>query len=91
MNITAEQQQPTKPKKPTDKQLKAEFVRLSDLNKERIATYGRNAGPGAFSEIAKANEMTAENVKALLKGGVTNWKKRHFSVWMDCKLYVKKR
>jgi len=88
MNITLEQPRI----KPTKAQLRAEFERLSDINKQRIKLYGRNAGPGTFKEIAEANEMTAENVKKMLKeDGIRDWKKRHFSVWEDCKLYVKKR
>ncbi len=83
MNITAEQQPPTL------RETRAEFKRLSKLNKERILTYGRNAGPGAFSEIGSNNEMTANSVKSLLKYGVSKWKQRHFKVWNDCKNYVK--
>jgi len=75
--------------KPTPDQLQEIYDAIKQINIERVQTYGRNAGKGAFVTIGEKCFMTQEQVKNILRNRVANWKPQHFKVYNLAKRFVK--
>jgi len=75
--------------KPNPEQLQTAYDAIKQINLERVQTYGRNAGKGAFVIIGEKCFMTQEQVKNILRNRVANWKPQHFKVYNLAKRYVK--
>ena len=75
--------------KPTPEQLQEIYNTIKQINIERVQTYGRNAGKGAFVTIGEKCFMTQEQVKNILRNRVANWKPQHFKVYNLAKRFVK--
>ena len=75
--------------KPTPQELQEIYDAIKKINIERVETYGRNAGKGAFVTIGEKCYMTQEQVKNILRNRVANWKPQHFKVYNLAKRFVK--
>ena len=75
--------------KPTPEELQEIYDAIKTINIQRVETYGRNAGKGAFVIIGEKCYMTQEQVKNILRDRVANWKPQHYKVYNLAKRYVK--
>ena len=75
--------------KPTPQELQEIYDAFKTINIERVGTYGRNAGKGAFVTIGEKCYMTQEQVKNILRNRVANWKPQHYKVYNLAKRFVK--
>jgi hypothetical protein len=70
-------------KKPTKKELRAQFKRLSQMNKTGKGGYN------SFREIGLLHGYSHVTVRNLLLGAIPTWRIQHYTLWESCKLFVK--
>jgi hypothetical protein len=70
-------------KQPTKRELRAEFKRLSKMNKTG------KGGFNSFREIGSLHGYSHVTVRNLLLGDIPTWRIQHYTLWESCKLFVK--
>jgi len=72
-----------KMKQPKRAELKAEFKRLSKMNKTGKGGYN------SFREIGSKHSYSHVTVRNLLLGEIPTWRIQHHILWEACKSFVK--